>query len=183
MTFQDTAAGQTVSVTESYTTVYASPTTFKITLTSAVSGQGSTTSTVYILRNGTAIAVDVQGQNITGLYSSDILLSEFAGFSAEIGYGNQLGIFTGASYFHSTGTSSVTIGPTTFTVTNWAANNIPETLSSCTTNQETLSAYSLSEGIPKGSTYPLVTSMNLAGTDSTGSTFDYVITLTSITVA
>ena len=169
-------------MTESYTTVYVSATTYKISLTSTAEGQ-TTSSTVYILKNGTALAIDAEGFNFTGSEASGFLLSEFAGFSAEIAYGNQLGIFTATSYFHSTGTSSVTIGPSTFTVTNWAANNIPETLSSCTTNQETLTAYNLSEGTPKGSSYPLVTSMNFAGTDSSGNSFDYVITLTSITVA
>jgi hypothetical protein len=137
---------------------------------------------VYVLRNGTAIAIDTEGYNITGSSANEFLLGEFAGFSTEIAYGNQLGIFTATSYFHSTGTSSVTIGPSTFTVTNWAANNTPETINSCGFS-ETLTTYNLSEGTPKGSTYPLVTSMTLAGTDSSGNTFDFVITLTSITVA
>jgi hypothetical protein len=185
MNFQEVINGQTDTVTASYTVVYHSSTTYKVMLTESANGQSEPASTVYILNNGTAIAVDEAGYNFTGSTLSSILpegvAGLFAGFSEEIAFGNQLSTYTSSSYFKATGTSTVTIGPSTFTVTNYVANSLPENLSSCGVS-ETLTAYSMSIGTPTGSSYPLVTSMNIAYTTLSGS-LSVEITLTSITVA
>jgi len=181
MNFQEVINGQTQTVTASYTVVYHSKTTFKVNITETDNGQPLPSMAVYILNNGTAIALDEAGFNFTGSTLSSEIVSIFAPFETEISFGDQLSTYTSSSYFHSTGTSTVTIGPSTFTVTNYVANGLPESLSSCGIS-ETVTAYSLSVGTPPGSTYPLVTSMNLAYTTSTGG-LNVEITLTSITVA
>jgi hypothetical protein len=181
MKFQEVISGTTENVTASYTVVYHSHTTFKVQLTESDNGQAIPTSDVYILNNGTAIALDEAGYNFTGSTVSTNVAAIFSAFITEVSFGNQLSTYTASAYFHSIGTTSVTIGTSTFTVTNYVANSLPENLATCGIS-ETLTAYSMSVGIPTGSTYPLVTSMNIAYTTSSGS-LDVEITLTSITVA
>jgi len=163
-----TSGVQSSSFTQSYTTVYVSATTYKINLVSTAGGK-NTTSIAWILKNGTALAIDEAGYNLTGSFLSPaMLVGFFAGFSAEIQAGSQLSTNTASQYFHSTGTSSVTLGSNTFTVTNYAANTLPETLSFCNVAPSTLTSYNLSVGTPKGSTYEIVTSMQIAESSTTG---------------
>jgi len=181
MSFQEVISGTTSTVTASYTVVYHSHTTYKVQLTEADNGNPIPAATVWILNNGTAIALEEEGLNFTSSGVTSSIAGIFAAFATEVSFGNQLSTYTSSSYFHSIGTTSVTIGPSTFTVTNYVANSLPENLATCGIS-ETLTAYSMSVGIPTGSTYPLVTSMNIAYTTSSGS-LDVEITLTSITVA
>jgi hypothetical protein len=178
------------NLTESYTRVYASATTYKVTIASSANGQATPPETAWILKDGTVLAINVAGQNLTGTTAQSMIVGVFAGFSAEVQAGSQLSTYTASQYFHTTGTSSVTIGSNTFSVTNWAANTLPQTITSCssgltagtTTN---LTAYKLSVGTPKGTSYQVVTYMQLAGSSTNNgqtSNFNYVIQIVSFTV-
>jgi hypothetical protein len=185
MNYSTSSNGQTVNATASYTTIYASSTTYKVNMTFIGSGQ-NVTSTVWILKNGTVLALDQSGDNFSSSVSNALILDYFTGFTVEAEAASQLSLYTSSSFFHSNGTSSVTIGSTAFTVTNYAANSLPETLTPCGGASETLTAYSLSVGKPTGSNVPLVTSMHLAETQGSGDqaqNIGYTIQLTSVTIA
>jgi hypothetical protein len=182
--YNGSSGGQTFNETATYTTIYASATTYKVNMTYTVNGSPALASTIWILKNGTSIAVDYGGYNVTGTEASGMEVGFFAGFSAEAEAASQLSTYTASGYFHSTGTSTVTIGASTFPVTTYAANSLPETINSCGSTL-VLSTYSLSVGTPSGSTAPLVTSIVLGGTEtSNGQTtsVNYQIKLVAITV-
>ena len=164
--------------------VYASSTTYKVTITS-VEGAQSTTETVWVLKDGTAIAVDYSGENFTGSLAQELIVGAFSGFTLQIEADSQIGLYTQTSYFHSTGTSTVSIGPTQVVVTTYAANNLPETVISCGSTT-TLTAYSFSVGTPQGTSTPLVAYEHFAGSDVVNGqteTFNEVLQVTSITLA
>ena len=180
-----TSASTPTSLTESYTRIYASPTTYKISITSNLGGQNAT-QFAWFLKDGTVLAIDESGTNITGTIAQQMVVGLFAGFAAEVQAGSQLSTYTAGQYFHTTGTSSVTIGSNTFTVTNWAANTLPQTITSCPAGTTTnLTAYKLSVGAPKGTSYDVVTYMMLAGSSTVNGqpqSFSYVIQIISLTV-
>jgi hypothetical protein len=182
--YNGSSGGNSFSETSTYTTIYASATTYKVNMSETVNGSVALTSTMWILKNGTALAVDYGGYNVTGAESSSMELGFFAGFTAEAEAASQLSMYTASGYFHSTGTSTVTIGSATFPVTTYAANSLPETINNCG-DITVLNTYSLSVGTPTGATAPLVTSIVLGGTDtSNGQTtsVNYQIKLVAITV-
>jgi hypothetical protein len=174
------------NLTESYTRLYASATTYKVTVTTTSNGQSTPAETAWILKDGTVLAINVAGQNLTGTIAQTMIVGVFAGFSAEVQAGNQLSTYTANQFFQSTGTSSVTIGSSTFTVTNYKANTLPETITDCLTGSTTnLTAYKLSVGTPTGTSYKVVTYMQLAGSSTVNgqpTSFNYVIQIVSLTV-
>lgn len=173
-----TSGTNTESLTEAYTTVYASSTTFKVDVTSIASGENSTATAWILKSSGTAIAIDEAGTNLTGSLSQEMVVGLFAGFSAEVETASQVSTYTASQFFHSTGTASVTLGTNTFTVTNYAANTLPETISGCNLAPTTLTGYTLSVGTPQGSSYKLVTSLTLAESSTSGG----VTTTTNVSV-
>jgi hypothetical protein len=181
-----TSGTSLTNLTESYTRVYASATTYKVTITSSANGQATPPETAWILKDGTVVAIDVAGQNLTGPTAQSMIVGLFAGFSAEVQAGSQLSTYTASQYFHTTGTMSVTIGSSTFTVTNYAANTLPQTITDCLTGSTTnLTAYKLSVGTPTGTSYKVVTYMQLAGSSTVNgqpTSFNYVIQIVSLTV-
>jgi hypothetical protein len=180
-----TSGSQAESFTESYSTVYASATTFKIDLSFQSNAQNMN-STAYILRNGTAIAINEAGENLTGSITQEMVVGLFAGFSAEIEAAAQLPTYTAPQYFHTTGTSSVTLGTNTFTVTNYVANTLPQTITPCNGAPSTLTSFSLSVGVPSGSSTKLVTYLQIAGSSTSAgvvTSFNSVIRVVSLTVA
>jgi hypothetical protein len=174
------------NLSESYTRVYASATTYKVTVTSIANGQATPPETAWILKDGTVLAINVAGQNLTGQIAQSMIVGLFAGFSAEVQAGSQLSTYTASQYFHTTGTSSVTIGSNTFAVTNYAANTLPQDITSCGTGSIThLTAYKLSVGTPTGTSYKVVTYMQLAGSSTVNgqpTSFNYVIQIVALTV-
>jgi hypothetical protein len=174
------------SFSESYNTIYVSSTTYKVSVTTVEGGQ-NIVETVWILKDGTAVAVNFAGQNFTGSNAQQFLVGVFAGFTLQIQADSEIGFYTAQNYFHSTGTSTVSIGPTQVSVTSYSANTIPETITGCDGSTTTLTTFSFSVGTPQGSTTPLVTNEHFQGSDtsSNGQTtnFNYVLQVTSITVA
>jgi len=150
------------------------------------SGTTSESETVWILKNGTAIAVNIAGQNLTGTEANSLVTGAFAGFYEEIDVGQQQSFYSGdAQYFHSTGTASATIGSNTVTVTNYALNSLPETVNSCGTLSN-YTAFTLSIGTPSGTNFPIATNLHFAGTSTvngTPSSFDVSVQVTAFTVA
>jgi hypothetical protein len=162
-----------------------SSTTYKVTITIA---EGSTNigETVWLLKDGTALAIDISGYNLTGSSAQGAIIGAFAGFELQLQADAEINAYTASNFFHSTGTSTVTIGSTMVSVTNYAANSLPETVSYCGNSPTTLTAFSFSVGTPQGSSSPLVTNENIAGSDMLNgqtTTYNYVLQVTSITIA
>jgi hypothetical protein len=181
-----TTTPSTFNYSESYTTDYVSSTTYKVTVTEGSAGQNEVT-TVWVLKNGTALAIAITGdpENITGSEAQEFIVGVFAGFTLQIQADASLTYYTNTGFFHSTGTSTVAIGPTNVKVTNYIANTLPETVDECGTTT-TLTAFSLSVGTPSGASSPLVTYEHIAGSDVVDGqtdTFSEVIQVTSLTVA
>jgi hypothetical protein len=171
--------------TESYSTIYVSSTTYKINITTSEAGH-SFGETLWILKSGTLVAINVSGQNLTGTEAQGLIVGAFAGFTEQVQADSEIGQYTAANYFHSTGTSTVSIGPTQVSVTTYAANTLPITTTDCSGDVTTLTAFSLSVGTPHGANLPLVTHESLAGSTVTNgetSNFDVELGVTSITVA
>lgn len=157
---------QSNNYTESYSTAYVSSTTYKINLVSEGEGQNET-STWWILKNGTTIAIDVDGENLTGIQSQLNINSLFDDFSAETGNGSEVSAAAAEFGIHSAGTSTATFGSNMFTVTNYAANTLPEPIATgCYPAggswTDTLTAFQMSIGEPKGTGYDLLTYVEIA---------------------
>jgi hypothetical protein len=175
---------QSENITESYNTIYASSTTYKVNVSLAAQGE-NVTYTAWILKNGTVLAINVEGYNLTGSEAQENVFEVFAGFTEQIQADSEISQYTAPNDFHSTGTSTVSVGPTEITVTTYAANTLPETLGSCGSTT-TLTAYSISVGTPQGTTSPLIIYEHIAGSETVNGTttfLDLTLQITSITLA
>ena len=173
--------------TSSYTTVYASATTFKVSI---VSSDYPSAFTMWLLRNGTIVGINYAGSNYTGAAATQYYQGSrlFTAWGTEIVFGQQLttDYIADTAYFHSTGTSPVTIGTNTFTLTNYAANSLPETVPSCGGASITLTTASMSIGSPNGANYPFPFDVNIVGSSTKGAgttTITITSQITSMTVA
>jgi hypothetical protein len=141
--------------------------------------------TAWVRTNGTAIAVDFSGQNMTGSQANDFYKALMLAFSGEIGITNELTSGALSPYLHQTTKGTATFGPTTMNVVNYAANSLPFTASGCGENQ-TITAYSLQTGSVPSSSQPLLTFLNMdvsfQGPLGSGS-IDETIQLVSVTLA
>lgn len=185
LTFTSTSGGKTSNSTATFNVIYRSATTIKVNNTFG-SGTTSERITVWMLKDGTALAVNLAGQNFTGAEANSFVIGAFGGFYEEIGVGQQQSFYSGAAqYFHSTGTSKVTIGSNTVTVTNYALNSLPETVNSCGTISN-YTAFTLSIGTPSGTNFPIATNLHFTGTSTVNGTpnsFDVSIQVSAFAVA
>jgi len=167
------------SFTYSYSTVYVTSTTYK------VDGDYVATSshpfTAWLLKNGTALAVEIGQHNDTGAQAASDVQTYFGGFASVQGFLQEQSLYS--NLFRSNGTSLVTIGSQTFTVTNYVAVSLPETIQLCNGEADTLTFYNLSEGTPSGSTVELPTYANIAASTSSGKHFAFTVQITAFTVA
>jgi hypothetical protein len=177
--------GTAYNFTASYTVVYASSTTYKVNIVYKVPGQ-TYSPTVWLLKDGNVEALYLAGHNFTGSSAGTEFQNYFFLWETELNYAQQITTSSSFSHFHSTGTSTVTAGPSTFTVTNYAANSLPETISLCNGISISLTAGSFSVGTASGSSYQLITYIDIGGskTGTSGTTtYSFVSQITSATVA
>ena len=178
-----TSSGSSYNFTGSYQVVSAvssgGVTTYKVDITYN-SGTTTETGTAWLQSNGNVIAVDAFGQNLTGSSAGSLLIAVMAPFLAESSFSNQAFLYQG-SFFHSTGTSSVTLGPTTMQVTNYAANSLPETYTECGYTG-TLDAFTAQVGTVPGTNLTLVTFLYLSGTEN-GKPGSFTLRVASVTKA
>jgi hypothetical protein len=184
-----TSGGSTYNISASYNTVYHSSTTYKVAITLQEAGN-SINYTVWVQNDGTVLAVGFSAggftQNLTGSEGQSAAAGAFAEFTLQIQADSLVNYYTNQGYFHTTGTSTVSIGPTSVKVTTYAANSLPETINDCNGDTTTLTQYSFSVGTPQGSSVPLVVYEHFDGSDNVNGTvtnYDYVQQVTSITLA
>ena len=170
--------------TFSYSVVSETSTTYMVE--GEFTGTPSLTFTAWLLKNGTTLAINSgHGHpNITGSLAGTLVQGYFGEFAAVQGFVQEQSLYS--NLFRLNGTSNVTIGSYTFTVTNYVANALPETIQLCNGETDQLTTYHLSEGTPSGSSYELPTYVRIAGSSTiAGSTtpFDFEIQVTAFTIA
>jgi len=186
ITFQGTKNGKAVDLDFSYTVAYKGPPTYKVSLNIVLNGK-SHPYTLWDFSNGTVLALLApNGVNSTGSAASNTVLGYF--YDLESLYTLALQS-TNTAYFHSTGTSTATIGTNPpFTVTNYVANTTPEAIQGCNNSGSgSVSNYGVSLGTPRSSNFELVVSSTFVGsiTNASGSTttFDFTYQTTAFTIA
>jgi len=177
--------GQGFNSTSTYTRVYESSSTIKAQI-SYQSGSQIEAFTVWVLRsNGSTLALDVSGTNITGTEARGFSGSIFFGFLLESQYSQSLAFYISNGNIHSTGSSSVTLGPTKMTVTSYSASSYPFSVTDCY-GTTSFTNFSLQVGTPPGTSYQFITLFHVAGTYTpTGQASeqeDFLLAVTSITV-
>jgi hypothetical protein len=170
--------------------LYESLTTYKVNITDVLPGM-TVNSTVWLLKDGTVVGLDIDGINLNASASTKFQ-DYFSLWENALGYGQLIETYTSSSFLRSTGTSTVTLGPSTFTVTNYTASSPPEVIPGCNGESITLTAASFSVGTPIGSTSnPLVTYIDVAGSETTVGvsgtlskmTYSFIAQITSVTLA
>jgi len=170
--------------------LYVSSTTYKVNITDVTPGKTYLT-TAWFLKDGTVVGLEIDGHNLNASASA-YFQTYFSLWEKALGLGKQIETYASSSYFSSTAPSTEKIGPSTFTVTNYTASSPPETIPGCNGESITLTAGSFSVGTPiVGSSYPLVTYFDVAGSEITvgvsgtpsTTTFSFTGQITSVTVA
>ena len=182
--FNGTSDGKAANISESYNVV--SSTSSQLNVTVGFTSNATTESFGAVIdTNGTLLSLSLNGTTIPGSEGSLMLSGLFVGFITEAEFTDSLNNYTSGLQFHTTGSSTVSIGTVSVPVTTYAANSLPVTVSDCS-GSSTLTAFSLSEGTPSGGHVAIVTSMTIAGSGTSNGTptsFDISLAVTSITVA
>jgi len=122
----------------------------------------------------------------TGTAATGMIAGVMAGFYIEVEVGQSQAFYAAETqYFHSTGTSTVTIGSNQVKVTNYAANSANELVNECGSSF-TYTSFALSIGTPSGTSFPLVTNLQVSGSETVNGAvqnLNYSIKLTAFTVA
>jgi trimeric autotransporter adhesin len=187
LSFGETAGGFTTNGTIAYNVISSSSTTYKLGETvSATAGTNLSSSktsytdnyTLWILKNGTVLAIDQGGNNISSSsYDAPVSALEFE----TIAQGDVSELIQ-TPYFHASDTGSVTISGLSISYTDYAANSLPESISSCGNPTTTITQFSLRVGNLSGVQHPLIVSANLDET-SDNETSTLQLNLTSLSLA
>jgi hypothetical protein len=189
ISYSGTSNGTAFNLTASYNVIYASGSGASRVYKVAVNETGSSgssssitaeTATVWLRANGSVIATEYAGANLTGMEAT-LGASLFYGFVTQLPTYNNIQEYTSSTYVHKVNTTSATFGPTTMTVTNYAANSLPETVTTCS-GTVTLQSFALQTGAVPGTSLSLLTKESLTAT-SNGSTDTFVLRLLSVTKA
>jgi hypothetical protein len=167
-------------------------TTYTVNIVDTTNGN-TITATVWLLKNGTVARLDLPfpiSENYTQT-AGEYFKIYFGLWERALGLGQQIQTYTSSSFFHSTGTSTVAIGPSEFTVTNYTASSFPVTIAGCNGGSTTVTSGIFSVGTASGSSYALPIYVNISGSTTTVSksgtqsttTFSATFQVTSVTVA
>jgi hypothetical protein len=185
--FNGTQSGSSYDASANYKVLYVGATTIKVNIT-LTSGGTTVYYTAHVLKNGTATSVYSYGYNSTGSQARGQLLGAMSPFIIFQVFSSPqlLSQFTSSQFVHATGQpQTVTIGPSTVTVTTYTANHLPLTISTCS-GTSTFNKFTIQTGVVSGKTQTLVTMLAIDGTVGTGSgsvTYNTTFNLTSITTA
>lgn len=158
----DTYAQGATKITESYSVIYASATTYKVEV-SELQGQSVFNATAWILRNGTAVAYDYLGVNITGVEATGLYQGLMTPFFLESEYSTVVPILASAPGVQES-TGEAELGSNQLSVTNYTATLLPLNATYCDSSV-TLSSTSLQIGGVRGGESSLITSLTASGTE------------------
>jgi len=112
------------------------------------------------------------------------VMEQFTAYNTDYG-AEYYSYYTSSQYFHSTGTASMTFGPTTFDVTTYVPNSTPETFNACG-NSFTLDQWTLELGTPPATSAIFVTYIHSVGSEVVNGvpeSNNFTMALTSLTLA
>ena len=176
-------SGQTSATVDSnYSVIQATGAAFKVSVTSNATGS-SVLTTAWVLRNGTVSSASQAGYNFTGTRAQQLLLQSMNPLLLEVSQSTLTPTPSevGAKV---TNQSTITIGPTKVSVSNYASDELPVTLTQCTTTQ-TVTSFVFQTGIAQGATFPLLTVFGVDAyqiVDGQLYPIEVVFMLTSVTV-
>jgi hypothetical protein len=178
---------QSDNTTIGYTSVAQAGGLYNVTvnvLSSSEPGGAVAASFIVDPSNSSVLSAVIAGQPLPASYAKTEFGAIMGVFGLEFTYTSTLSLYTSlSSYFHSTGSSSMTFGQVSFQVTTLVANSTPETFSECGTTT-TLNAFTLQYGTPPGTSLTFITYLNFSGTSSdTKGTYGVTFQLVSMTVA
>ncbi|HUI85998.1 MAG TPA: hypothetical protein VLY21_02440 [Nitrososphaerales archaeon] len=130
--------------------------------------------------NESVISATVEGFTFYGAEAKSYFDTSMSLYGLQQYYDNELQVFTDSSYFHSTGTTTMTYGSVSFPVTTYEANSLPFTLDECGVDSQ-VTAYQLEVGTPPGTSLLFITYIHFAGTTN-GTSEDVTFQLLSMTV-
>ena len=188
VSYQATASGYTGNVTSQYHVLYSSTTTYKLNVTSVVN-QTTTKYTIWVLKNGTALAVYTAGyygspRNYTGSQADAFYLTAMSAFTIETQFASPqvLDEFTSSELVHVVSNGVVMLGPTQVSVTTYSPSTLPLVVSSCGGSVD-FEKYSIQVGTVAGKTLKLLTQLQIKGSFDFGSfseTVDLDLSMTSV---
>lgn len=166
-----------------------SSTTYKVNITYILPSKNGT-ATAWLLKDGTVIGLEIKRHDFNDS-ASQTFQTYFGLWETALGLNQKIETYTSSSFLKSTGTSTVTLGPSKFTVTNYTVSQLPETIPGCNGESTTFATGDFSIGTPIGASYPLLTYFDAAGSQTTvgasgtlsTTTFSFTGQITSITVA
>ena len=165
-----------------YSVTQTTATAFKVSVASNATGT-STLTTAWVLRNGTVTSASQAGYNFTGAQAERLLLQSMNPLLLEV---TQSTLTPNPSEVGATVTnqSAVTIGSTEVSVSTYASNGLPVTLTQCTTTQ-TVTKFVFQTGTAQGATFPLLTEFDVDAYQMVNGQplpIDVVFMLTSVVV-
>lgn len=184
-----TIGGMKIGYNSSYTVEPQSNATIFVvyvnTNASAMGMQIPESGTFWVRTDGTVVTaqVEMMGLTVNSTEAIQDYSSMMAAFATEMTGGADVGFSASASnYFHQTGTpTTASFGPTTMSVTSYAANSLPETISECGSSV-TINAISIQIGAVPSSNLRILTYENFEGTIQSEA-MDITVSLISLTKA
>lgn len=153
---------QTTNATIGYASSPVSGGIYNVTVT-LTSTQTVSASFLVDSSNDTVLSVNFFGHLMSGPEAAQEFDSFMSLFGLEYTFGGAIQVYTDPAYFHSTGSSTMTFGTTTFQVTTWQANTLPLSVDECGVTS-TISAYTLQVGTPPGTSLPFITYLHIETT-------------------
>jgi hypothetical protein len=159
---------------------------YKVNITSKVISPAINSGTIWVQGNGSVSAVLESDKNVTGAAASNLAVELTQPFYQEsIQATSFLPFYLSSPSVHEVNITSSEIGPTLVTMTNYAADSLPFTVSACNFTF-TVSKFSFQLGRVPGSTVELTpyefasgTAITAAGTQS----LTIMVRITSLTVS
>ena len=152
--FYELRGQNSATVSANYSVLQATSSGFKVAVTSNSTGTRTLT-TAQVLRNGTVTSASQAGYNFTGTQAEKLLIQSMNPLLVEVTQSeltptpSEVGAMV-------TDQSTVAIGPTKVSASNYASNELPVTLTACGTAQ-TVTKFVFQTGTAQGTTFPLLT--------------------------
>lgn len=149
---------------------------YEVNYNSTFEGQ-NLVGTAYFDLNGTITQAVSGGVTMTG-YQAYIALAAFTPFLIEASFADAIYLYTSSSFVHVINQTTVQLGPSSVSVTNYGAVNLPFSISECGYSS-TVTKFSLQVGHISGVNYNLLTFADFEGT-SQGTSSAFTLQVTSV---
>jgi len=163
---------QSQNSTISYQTTTVSSGIYDVNITFNSAGQIDSGLARVDSNNQSVISVTFSGYSFYGAQAKSFFDTLFALFGLEYTYGGYESVLTDSTYFHSTGSSTMAFGPTSFSVTTWVANSLPLSVDECGYSSS-ITDYTLQVGTPPGTSLTFITFLHYASNSPTTEDFTF----------